>query len=132
MFPANGPRQWVSSPMFNGEQPGSVVSLSLQENIVIIDIVNKIAIDKNFETYFQKSLRTSIGDDSSNQYVINDAKKIYHFDFYRLENESEALDIQAKKHYLDNGIEKIIFLSQLRDAPALGAGVDAALNFYQS
>ena len=47
-------------------------------------------------------------------------------------SESEALDIQAKKHYLDNGIEKIIFLSQLRDAPALGAGVDAALNFYQS
>jgi tRNA threonylcarbamoyladenosine biosynthesis protein TsaE len=34
-----------------------------------------------------------------NEYVINDAKKIYHFDFYRLENESEALDIGVNEYF---------------------------------
>lgn len=34
-----------------------------------------------------------------NEYVINDVKKIYHFDFYRFENESEALDIGVNEYF---------------------------------
>ena len=34
-----------------------------------------------------------------NEYAINDAQKIYHFDFYRLENESEALDIGINEYF---------------------------------
>ncbi|MDG1934615.1 MAG: tRNA (adenosine(37)-N6)-threonylcarbamoyltransferase complex ATPase subunit type 1 TsaE [Flavobacteriales bacterium] len=34
-----------------------------------------------------------------NEYAINDAQKIYHFDFYRLENESEALDIGVNEYF---------------------------------
>ena len=34
-----------------------------------------------------------------NEYAINDAQKIYHFDFYRLENESDALDIGINEYF---------------------------------
>ena len=34
-----------------------------------------------------------------NECAINDAQKIYHFDFYRLENESEALDIGVNEYF---------------------------------
>ena len=34
-----------------------------------------------------------------NEYAINDTQKIYHFDFYRLENESEALDIGVNEYF---------------------------------
>jgi len=34
-----------------------------------------------------------------NEYAINDAQKIYHFDFYRLENESEAFDIGVNEYF---------------------------------
>lgn len=42
---------------------------------------------------------------------------------------SDFLSTSAKHHYLNNGLEKLFFLSQLRDAPALGAGIDATLQF---
>ena len=42
------------------------------------------------------------------------------------------LDSQTKNHYLENGLEKMVHISQLRDAPALGAGVDAVLHYKQS
>ncbi len=38
---------------------------------------------------------------------------------------SQTLDQKAKNHYLKFGLENLFTLSQLRDAPALGAGVDA-------
>ena len=48
-----------------------------------------------------------------------------------LVNKSESLDERAKSHYLKDGKfdNKIIITSQLREAPALGAGIDAFRNF---
>ena len=37
-----------------------------------------------------------------NEYVTQDYKKIFHFDFYRIEDEEEALDI-GLEDYLDSG-----------------------------
>jgi len=34
-----------------------------------------------------------------NEYIINDEKKIYHFDFFRFESESEALDIGVNEYF---------------------------------
>jgi len=42
---------------------------------------------------------------------------------------NNKLDFHTKNHYLKNGIEKMVYISQLRDAPALGAGVDAFHQF---
>ena len=46
-------------------------------------------------------------------------------------SKSEFLDEHAKSHYLKSGKfdNKIIIVSQLREAPALGAGIDAFINF---
>ncbi|MCK4903617.1 MAG: ROK family protein [Candidatus Marinimicrobia bacterium] len=46
-------------------------------------------------------------------------------------SKSEFLDERAKSHYLKSGKfdNKIIIVSQLREAPALGAGIDAFINF---
>lgn len=46
-------------------------------------------------------------------------------------SKSDSLDDSAKSHYLDNGKfnDQIIVPSQLREAPALGAGINAFRNF---
>ena len=37
-----------------------------------------------------------------NEYLTNDKKKIYHFDFYRLNNESEAFDLGCEEYFLND------------------------------
>lgn len=37
-----------------------------------------------------------------NEYKLNDHKKIFHFDFYRIKNETEAFDIGTEE-YFDSG-----------------------------
>ncbi len=44
--------------------------------------------------------------------------------------ESEHLDVKAKNHYMQ--LDQIIVISQLREAPALGAGIDAWQNYRKS
>ena len=52
-------------------------------------------------------------------------------DLSELVNKSKILDERAKSHYLKSGIfdKKILVASELRDAPALGAGIDAYVNY---
>ncbi|MDZ7796397.1 MAG: hypothetical protein U5N56_04855 [Candidatus Marinimicrobia bacterium] len=47
--------------------------------------------------------------------------------------ESPYLDAKFKKHYLKDGVfhQDIIKISQLREAPAIGAGVDAYLTYHK-
>ena len=60
------------------------------------------------KTTFIKSLCTRLGvkDPMSsptfsiiNEYRTADAKKVYHFDFYRIKNEAEAYDIGAEEYF---------------------------------
>ena len=46
-------------------------------------------------------------------------------------NQSDSLDTKAKSYYLETGKfnHNLIAISKLREAPALGAGVDAYRNF---
>ena len=37
-----------------------------------------------------------------NEYLTNDKRKIYHFDFYRLNNESEAFDLGCEEYFLND------------------------------
>jgi len=37
-----------------------------------------------------------------NEYVTDDGKTIYHFDFYRIEDEEEALDIGIEEYFYDD------------------------------
>lgn len=39
-----------------------------------------------------------------NEYHTYDNKKIYHFDFYRIENEEEAMDIGIEEYFYSNSL----------------------------
>lgn len=39
-----------------------------------------------------------------NEYRIDDNKKIYHFDFYRIKNEAEAYDIGSEEYFYSGNI----------------------------
>src|SRR5690606_42125144 len=66
-----------------------------------------------------------------NEYETNSGKRIYHFDFYRLNEEREALDIGIYE-YLDSGnlclIEWPSKIENLLPEPVLFVNIEAAAN----
>ena len=72
-------------------------------------------------------LGTILSDPMATAYFIEPLKK----NLSELISKSNSLDNHAKSHYLDNGKfnYQIIMPSQLREAPALGAGIDAFRNY---
>ncbi len=82
-------------------------------------LLDRIVISQRFGKIFQNSL--------AQEYIVKPLIK----NLSELISKSKSLDEHAKSHYLKDGKfnNKIIIASQLREAPALGAGIDAWQNF---
>ncbi len=82
-------------------------------------LLDRIVIGQRLGNVFQHSI--------AQKYLI----KPLNNNLTELISKSELLDEHAKSHYLKSGKfdNKIIIASQLREAPALGAGIDAWQNY---
>ena len=106
---------WQNNFTFINQNKPPLIPNSLYKNTLL----DRIVIGQRLGNVFQHSI--------AQKYLIEPLDN----NLTELVNKSELLDERAKSHYLKNGKfdNKIIIASQLREAPALGAGIEAFRNF---
>ena len=72
--------------LFNGD-------MGVGKTTLIKELVNQLGIE---------DIANSPTFSLVNEYQTNDGKKVYHFDFYRIESEEEAYDIGIEDYFYDD------------------------------
>lgn len=106
---------WQNNFSFINKNKPQIISNHIYKNTLL----DRILIGQRLGKIFQNPL--------AQEYIVEPLMN----NLSELVSKSESLNERAKSHYLKSGKfdNKIIIVSQLREAPALGAGIDAFRNF---